>query len=288
MNLKKWPQSQLLWFSRLVVYAIKSDRRISPIEIDYLGRIVQLIEDEEQRSELLDLVDSDQPAPLPQPPDLSPQTRAAVFTELGALLVADFDFDQAERDFLLVLSGQFRFSSKYAEELMAWCNQGCLWKRIQLSLLGLSGPEDRAPVIPVDDFSMEQRLWYAEVCVIAIVIDGRITDEEVAMLRTTLGFVENKVEAENLINYIKIRLRPQVRQPSGISDEALRLIYFEMITHFVLQFQMSDKEQVFIRQLASLSGLNNDLLQKSLNWWKMGLEWRKHSLDLVQQVELAE
>jgi len=289
LNLKKWPESHVIWFAELVVHAIVVDDYISPVEMDYLSRIVCAIESDEEKDRLFKMVESKEKRPLAAPPGLSSELKGIIFTELAALMIADLDFDKSEQVFMVELAQTFGFSRPYTEKLMAWCMQGYTWKRVQMNLLGIQNARDyeSVPFVPLDEFNADQRLWYAEVCINTIIVDGKITPDELALIRTTLGFIENNVQKDTLLHYLKNRLHPKLQAPHGISEKTLQIVYFEVITHFVLQYQGGEKDRLFTRNLARVCQFQNELILKADKWWQMGLSWRRYSLILIKNVELV-
>ncbi len=260
----------------MVIHAIDADGVVAPIEMEYLSQLFVHVEDSTMRVRLRMIIEDSERPKIKTPPHLSKKALAWVFTEVAALMIADFDFDEKEQAFLLGLARLMGLDEKFIPYLLKWAMQGYAWQQSRIAILRIEADEEGNYIlqVPIMNFDAEQRLWYGQVLVNAIVIDGKIDKEELEMFKGILSFIGNNLQKENLLKYVQRKIRPSLYAPKGVDEATLRLVIFEVLNHFVMQNQMHEKEQIFIRQLGNILLLPDDLTDKAIAWWKEGVNWR--------------
>ncbi|MDX2471085.1 MAG: hypothetical protein QNL04_10975 [SAR324 cluster bacterium] len=285
--LKQWSQAQVIWYIEVVIHAIDADGVVAPIEMEYLSNLFVHVEDSTMRMRLRMIIEDSERPSIKSPPEISKKGLAWAFTEIAALMIADFDFDQKEQAFLQELATLMGLNEKFIPYLIKWALQGHAWQQSRIALLEVKPDEDGnySLQVPLMSFDTEQRLWYAQILVNSIVIDGKIDNDEIEMFKGVLGFVEDNLQKENLLKHVKRKVRPTLYAPKGIDESVLKLVLFEVLTHFVMQNQMHDKEKIFIRQLGNILLLPDDLTEKAILWWSEGVNWRRKVPALIHNAQ---
>jgi len=289
-KLLKWNSSQITWYLELLIRAIGSDRSVSATEMQLISQVFRYLKVDGERKRLMQMLENEaQPeSPLVTPPDLSGSELGAAFADVALLLIADCEYSDDERLYLENLARSFGFAERFFNGLMEWVAQGFHWKQGQLELVRQCVPEGEhltEAITPVHLLNSEQKLWYAEVLLSAILADGVVEQDEVYLLKTLLGWIESPVDKNRLVELAKARQKPPLSRPQGIKPSILQLIYLEVLYHFVFNGLFGEKEREFAKQLATACQLSDSFVEKGYEWWHEGVEWKKGANMLLNQAE---
>ncbi|MDT8447435.1 MAG: hypothetical protein RRB13_11140 [bacterium] len=275
---------QRFWYAQLVVAAILADGEIDASEVEFLRGVIGVVKEPVARQALLAHIEAKQPPPVHEPPSAIPdQILAAIFTELILICIADVDFAVEERTFLEEVAGVMSFTPAYLKMLMNWLEDGLRWKRAQSELLPPSSGFTIGQV-PIDQFSSEQRYWYAQLLISTIMLDGRLDEMELQFMKMAVGFVQEKPLKMKLMGYVKNKMSPPLSSPPDFPRDLLILIFVNVIQIVSADESISYSEQTMLKELSDLCGFESDLFARLISWCNQGVSWKGNKNGLIQRV----
>lgn len=275
---------QRFWYAQLVVAAILADGEIDASEVEFLRGVIGMIKEPVARQALMGHIEAKSPPPVQEPPSSIPdQILAAIFTELILICISDVDFADEERAFLDEVAGVMGFTAAYHKMLLAWLDEGLRWKRAQSELLPPASGFTIGQV-PIDQFSAEQRFWYAQLMITCIMLDGKLDQMELEFMKMAIGFVPEKADKLKLMSYVKNKMSPPLVPPPDFPREILVLIFLNVIQIVSADESISYTEQTFLKELADHCGFEADLLARLLSWCNQGVSWKANKNGLIQRV----
>ncbi|MDX2470777.1 MAG: hypothetical protein QNL04_09420 [SAR324 cluster bacterium] len=278
-QLSKWDQSKVYWFVKLQINAVASDRKITLVEMQRMLQVFNFVKVASQKEELiLMLRQSENPVgSIEVPPeDLTQSELAGCFLDTAKLLISDFDFEAQEYAFLLQIAEMFNFESDFTKHLLNWCDEGFFWKQKQTHLLRKKAEEigfTTESQLNLHSLDSGQKAWYAEIIIRGFLIDGKLDSEERAILIHLIKFVDKEAERKRILDIAKSVNRPMLPRPVGLNIHQLKIIYLEIINHFVFNTASGDVEYNFAHQIAQLSKLPSDFVFEAELWWRDGVAW---------------
>ena len=274
--------AQQYWFANLLIHAIWADGKIVLSEFESLQRLIGLFKSLENRTQLMRHLENNQGEPIVLPPDLDRKLLPQVYLEVLNFSISDWDLAEEERNFLETLSNQFGFAKSFQYTLMQWAEEGLRWQEDQRLLV----PREvtlKNPRVPLHQMTDQQKVWYAEVLVSVVMIDGIVDPMEIKLLRTALSFVAEEKEKKRLLAFIKNRMRPSLLSPPpGLEMEVIYLIFFEVLRVMSLNDELANKEMIFIGDYIKACNLPASLEDRTLVWCKRGTTWRQKRKSLAK------
>ncbi len=282
---KALTQSQRFWYAEMVIAAILADGEISQPETEFIKDIVRLVKKPEEKQDLMGRLASKRPPPISRPSGVLPKVLAAVFLELGLVLISDAVFTDEEKRFLAESSKVFHFSDHYFKELMDWCQEGLDWKKEQIQLISSDGKIDNLGV-PIDGLNEDQLRWYAEVLVATIMSDQQLDASEVRFLKIAIDLVKDESYQQHLTEMVRNNTAPPLSQQPGIDENTLRRIFFEVMLIISADESLADEEEVYLKQLAEHCGFSETLYQRMVSWCRQGIRWKQMKNPLIDRCQI--
>jgi len=277
-------EPQRLWYGRLVVSAILADGDIDAAEIEFLKEVMGVLKEPASKKEILGFVESKQAPPLVPPPTAIPdQILAAIYIELILVCISDSDFDQSERDFLSEVAQMMDFTDDYRKKLNIWLEEGLEWKHAQQEMLP-QGSTVAAGLVPVDQFTGEQKFWYASLMVATILLDKNLDQFEIEFLKMAISFVEEKQEKLRLMGHVKNRMAPIINPPPGLAEDILLAIIFSVVQIVSADESISYREQTYLSNLFEICDIDPSIHAKILAWCHKGVNWKTNKNGLMTRV----
>ena len=282
---KALTQSQRFWYAEMVIAAILADGEISQPETEFIKDIVRLVKKPEEKQDLMGRLASKRPPPISRPSGVLPKVLAAVFLELGLVLISDAVFTDEEKRFLAESSKVFRFSDHYFNELMDWCQEGLDWKKEQIQLISSDGKIDNLGV-PVASLNDDQLHWYAETLVATIMSDQQLDASEVRFLKMAIDLVKDESYQQRLTEMVRNNTAPPLRPHPGIDENTLRRIFFEVMLIISADESLADEEEVYLQQLAGHCEFAEPLYERMIAWCRQGIKWKETKNPLIERCQI--
>ncbi|MDH5561685.1 MAG: hypothetical protein OEY59_12620 [Deltaproteobacteria bacterium] len=285
--LKTLSEDQLYWFAKLLIVTVNIDQNITLSEMDVLNKVLSKVTHPEKKTELLKLIESEDLPEIEPPKDIPVMGLAEIYTQVASLLISDASFSDREREYLKDLSKLFYFSDGYCEELAVWTEKGFEWKKKQAKLVDKPFSPDYFQV-PYSTLNMKQRVWYGEIMISIILIDGFVHELEVSLVKLLISIVDDSQERKKLLAYVKNKYSPRLRPPPSIPRETLELIMLEGLQMAALDENISIKELNHIKEIAGMCDLNLKFIEEAVEWYNEGIQWVKGKRKLIQQARQTE
>ncbi|MDT8448409.1 MAG: hypothetical protein RRB13_16070 [bacterium] len=277
--------SQQVWFADLMIQAIWADQRVALREYEYFLRLASSLEDKLSSSRLVRRLERGNPRAQAIPRDFPKELLPQIYMEVVSLVVCDWDLDPRERRFLEDLSRRFGFEANYHAHLIEWAEQGLSWQVAARNFLPES-LELKHKWVPVHQMSQAQQVWYAEVLVGVMLIDGITDPLEVKLLKKALYFLP-AAHKKRLTGHFTSRLRPPLLSPPSLNRETVFQVLFEVLEIIGLNEEISPKEADFLGDFIRVCNLPRALEQRCLDWCEQGIFWRQQRRALGHQVRFA-
>jgi len=284
---KALTQSQRFWYAGMVIAAILADGEISQPETEFIKEIVHLVKKPEEKQELLGRLTTKRSPQITRPPGVTPKVLAAVFLELGLVLISDAVFTKEEQRFLEESAKAFRFRYDYFKELMAWCHEGFAWKCEQIKLISTDGKLGNLGV-PVASMNESQLRWYAEILVATIMSDQQLDASEVRFLKLAIDLIKDEAHQQRLTEMVRNNKAPQLSRHPGIDENSLKRIYFEVMLIISADESLHEKEESYLRELAAHCEFSESLAQRLIDWCHQGINWKKKKNPLIERYQISQ
>ena len=282
---KALTQSQRFWYAEMVIAAILADGEISQPETEFIKDIVRLVKKPEEKQDLMARLASKRPPPVSRPSGVLPKVLAAVFLELGLVMISDAVFTPEEKRFLENSARVFRFSDSYCKELMDWCQEGLDWKNEQIQLISSDGKMDNLGV-PVASLNDAQLRWYAETLVATIMSDQQLDASEVRFLKRAIDLVKDESYQQHLTKMVRSNTAPPLSRHPGIDENSLKRIFFEVMLIVSADESLADQEEAYLKQLAEHCEFSESLYKRMVNWCQQGIKWKQMKNPLIQRCQI--
>ncbi|MDT8445696.1 MAG: hypothetical protein RRB13_02210 [bacterium] len=269
------------WFANMAIHAIWADGRIALSEFENFQRLLSLMKNLGDKTQLIRKLENNQADPLTLPEDIDRSILPEIYLELVNFAICDWDLADEEKAFLDELAALFDFSRAYRTRTLQWAQEGLRWQEDQKLLLPREVELTNSRV-PLHRMDVAQKIWYAEVLIGAVMIDGIVDDLELKLLRTALNFVDDAVEKRRLVGFVKNRLRPSLLSPPNLDFETIYLIFFEVLRVLSLNDDLANKEVLFIGDYVRACNLPILLEERALVWCKRGISWRQKRKGLAK------
>jgi uncharacterized protein (DUF2225 family)/uncharacterized membrane protein YebE (DUF533 family) len=128
--------------------------------------------------------------------------------------------------------------------------------------------------VPVQNLTNDQKVWYAQLVVAAILADNEIDMSEMEFLKQVLTIVNDPQEKKNLMTFIGHKKAPPLSEPSEIKKETLAAIFIELVLIMISDLDFDDKEKAFLKKVAKVFNLADRYFLAVMRWGVEGLEWK--------------
>jgi len=142
--------------------------------------------------------------------------------------------------------------------------------------------------VPVHTLNKEQRVWYADLVISAILADNEISPSEVDFLKQVIAIVPEANKKKELMQRISSKKKAELTAPTGMSKEILAAIFVELMLIMISDLDFADDEKVFLKQVADLFGFEKTYYLELMRWAEEGLQWKNSQQDLVAGGEKIE
>ena len=279
--LKSLNESQTVWFAKLVLAAVNADGVLKLCELDVINKIFSKIKDSDIKMELVQLMETSEQIEVTPPENIKLLDLAEIYSQIIIILISDSDFAQEEKSFLKKLADLFGFTDGYYKELLDWGGKGCLWKQSMTKLLDNKYELDYFQV-PYTELNEKQRIWYCEVLISIILIDGFVDEVEIELVELLVSMVENPMDRKKLVAYVKNKYSPPIGIPPDIPKSILKLIFLEAVHMAAINDSISITEINHIEEIAKDSGVSEDFITDCVNWHRVGIQWSKERQKIVK------
>ncbi len=283
--IKEFKPEQLIWYGQLLVKMVIVDQNFSPSELQFVKEVLAQIPDEKERKSLVGYLEKQQEPPLRQPKSLNKEVLAQVFIQLIHVALADNELHAAELALLKSLSRLFDFHPNYLKDCLAWAQDGIYIRRLQQKLakrtLSL-----RNELVPVKKLNTEQKKWYIDAVVAALIHEGLKEEKELNLLKRMFASTESREEQILLRNHILLQHRPPIRRPPPMPEGLTLLILMEVALIGARNGDMSYQSSQHLRLLADVSRLSAKSYNELMEWINQSVLWKKRERDLLNQVRL--
>ncbi|MBU2647471.1 hypothetical protein KKI24_22380, partial [bacterium] len=99
--------------------------------------------------------------------------------------------------------------------------------------------------VPVHTLNKEQRVWYADLVISAILADNEISPSEVDFLKQVIAIVPEANKKKELMQRISSKKKAELTAPTGMSKEILAAIFVELMLIMISDLDFADDEKVF-------------------------------------------
>lgn len=142
--------------------------------------------------------------------------------------------------------------------------------------------------VPVHTLSPEQKAWYANIVIAAILADDEISPSEVDFLKQVIIIVENPVKKKELMAMISSKNKPEITPPKGINNEILAAIFVELMLIMISDLDFVDEEKDFLKGIADLFRFEKPYYLELMRWAEEGLDWKTSQQYLLSDSEKIE
>ncbi|MCP4297345.1 MAG: hypothetical protein GY786_17215 [Proteobacteria bacterium] len=278
-------QEQLIWYSEMLIMAILADKMIKPTEVEFLKGVIGHINDDKERSRLIHNIKEGTITPLRLMNNVPKETSAFIFSHLIESCISDMEFDITEKNLLRKIGQLFDFKVGYIKQWLSWGDDGVEWKKFQQTIVR-SRINNREFIVPIKAMNIEQKKWYIDIMVSALMLTGLRNEKEIDLLKYVLENTENKEEQKLLKAHIFKKHRPPMHRPPKMSEEVLTLIFMDLISIHTSKGVFSYQGEQQIKQLSDLSQITTASFTQIMDWCQRGLHWKGLRSELTSHVML--
>lgn len=139
--------------------------------------------------------------------------------------------------------------------------------------------------IPLASFTDDQKEWYAETIIAAVLADNEINSAEVLFLKPVLEMVKVPKARKRLMEMVSRKQAIAVPAPPNLEKEVLAAVFTELILIVLCDLDFDRKEMVFLEQTSDTFRFSDHYFQELMNWASVILEWRKHQRRFVPEAK---
>ena len=283
--LTKLKNDQIEWYTLLLIKMVLVDGRISPNEINYVKTALNKVGDSAIKQKLINhLEEKDEPGLL-QPPGIPKDTLATIYMELIHIALSDQEIHSDERQLLINIARLFDFYPKYTKECLQWADDGISIRALQEKIIGSRIPNEEK-IVPLSRLNTEQKKWYIDAIISALIHEGIKEDREINLLRRVFESTPSKEEQQMLRQHILQRHRPPIKRPPNMPEKALLMILMEVVLISIRQGEMGYQAQQHLKLLTDVSRISAVAYNNMMDWVKQSLSWKRREQDLIHNVRL--
>lgn len=135
--------------------------------------------------------------------------------------------------------------------------------------------------VPVQTLNKEQRVWYADLVISAILADNEISPSEVDFLKQVIAIVPDAAKKKELMQRISSKKQSQLTAPPGVSNEILAAIFIELMLIMISDLDFAEDEKEWLQTVADLFQFDKGYFRELMRWAEQGLEWKNSQQDLL-------
>jgi len=287
IDISKLDQTQIVWYAKLVVTAVLADDEIAPSEVKFVKDILKFIDDKAAQAKLIQLLEQKKMPPfLEQPPaGLDKFQLAEVLTQLIEICISDLELIVREEELLKKISVVFDFQEMYTRELIAWGKDGLETKGFQQKLIS-KRINDEYFFVPLQKLDTEQKKWYVDVIVAALISEGAKEEREVALLKKLFHSSDSKEEQLMLRNHVMMKHRPPLKRPPKMHEQLLMMIFMEVIQIATTKGDLSYQGGQLLKNVADLSRMPTKSYTDLMDWCGRLVSWKQKGKKLIAGVRL--
>jgi len=282
--LKDLSYDQKRWFAQVAMQLIWADGDLALSEYENFQMVIQLFDDNETQISLVDQLEGGQIEERAIPEDLPKEVLSEVYLELLSFAISDWSVGPEEKSFLENLAVTLNFTKDYRAKLFRWANLGMNWQRQQQDMLP-EGTTAESSTVVVGQLDGQQKYWYAEVLIGAIVLDGIVDQAQFEPLKAALSFITDHKQKITLLTKIKKSYMAKLTAPPAMEARNFYLIFFEILKIFAADDSLSFRETDFLNRYISLTGLPNELAKQGADWCRRGIMWKQERVLLAKKTE---
>jgi len=142
--------------------------------------------------------------------------------------------------------------------------------------------------VPVHTLNKEQKVWYANLVISAILADDEISPSEVDFLKQVISIVSDLATKKELMSRISSKKNFPLSEPPGLPKEILAAIFVELSLIMISDLDFADDEKAFLKKVANLFRFEKSYFLELMRWAEEGLAWKISQQDLLSGGESIE
>ncbi len=142
--------------------------------------------------------------------------------------------------------------------------------------------------VPVHTLNKEQRFWYANLVISAILADDEISPSEVDFLKQVIVIVSDPEKKKELMARISSKKKSPLTEPPAVAKEILAAIFIELSLIMISDLDFADDEKAFLKTVADLFRFEKTYFLELMRWAEEGLQWKNSQQDLLSQGDKTE
>ena len=135
--------------------------------------------------------------------------------------------------------------------------------------------------VPVHTLNKEQRFWYANLVISAILADDEISPSEVDFLKQVIVIVSDAEKKKELMGRISSKKKSPLTDPPNIAKEILAAIFIELSLIMISDLDFAEDEKAFLKTVADLFRFEKTYFLELMRWAEEGLQWKNSQQDLL-------
>lgn len=135
--------------------------------------------------------------------------------------------------------------------------------------------------ISIKNLNTEQKEWYAQTVIAAILADNKINWAEVSFLKQVISIISNPKKKKELIQLVSQRKAIPVSKPPAMSYSLQATVFTELILIILCDLDFDRDEMKFLEKTSDLFGFSDKYYQELMDWAKSILDWKKFQYRFV-------
>ncbi|MDT8445617.1 MAG: hypothetical protein RRB13_01815 [bacterium] len=285
LDITRLTQEQIVWYAKLLETTILADDEIAASEVKFIKSTLKYVNDEGARKELVSNLESGTLPPLTQPVGFNKFQLAEIHSQLVEICISDLELIKREEALLQKVGRLFDFHDVYTREMLNWGREGLEVKAFQQKLVSKK-INDEEFIVPVKKLDTEQKKWYIDVLVAALIIEGVKEEREVSLLKKMLLSATTKEEQVVLRHHVLKQHRPPLKRPPKMHEELLIMIFMEVIQIFTSKGDIGYHGSQLLKLMADLSRMPTKSYTDVMDWCNRMIAWKLRRRQLVAAVRL--
>lgn len=285
LDLTKLNQEQLVWYAKLLISVVLADEQIAASEVKFIKGILKHVEDQQLQKSLVNMLETRQIPTLEQPKGLDKFQLAEILAQLIEICISDLEFQKKEEELIRKAARVFDFHDMYTRELILWGQDGLAAKAAQQKLISKK-INDEEFIVPVAKLDTEQKKWYIDVIVAALILEGIEEEREKDLLKKMILSTPSREEQVSLRNHVQMKHRPPLKRPPKMPEELLVMIFMEVIQIFTRLGDIGYHGSQLLKLLADLSRMSTKAYTDVMDWANRLILWKLKRKTLVANVRL--
>ncbi len=141
------------------------------------------------------------------------------------------------------------------------------------------------PILEAEQLNEDAKRWLANAIAGMITADKSIVQTEVEYLRQAIGFLDNREEANTLMEMVKQKKQPNLHVLRGVERTLAVKILMSLAEVTVTDDKLTKSEVEFFVYAAKKLGFTSAFAQKVMKWAYSYLEAKRHRDSLLLEAE---